>query len=371
MVAPIRGLDRFVGYRGKRDGAPASGPVQVSVQMWAVLGLLVVGMLIVDLLVFGRGRREVTVREAAVWSLGWLAIALGFGALLWAWRGGQASSLYLAGYLLERSLSLDNIFVFAVIISYFAVPPAVQARVLAWGIALALVLRLAFILIGAALLANLHVTFYLFGALLLYTAWKLSRHNGTEIEPEHNPALKLLRSRVPMTADYHGSRLTIREAGRRITTPLVAVFVVVATTDVVFAIDSIPAIFAITQDPYIVFAANAFAMLGLRALYFVLVGAMDRFAYLSYGLSAILAFIGVKMLLIDLWHPPLWASLLVIVGVLTATALLSLRLAPRRPETIEPAPDPGEPAHESPDRQHKGRRGRTEEPEPVGAGRRR
>ena len=331
--------------------------------MWALLGVLVVGMLVVDFLVFGRGRREVTVREAAAWSLGWVAIALGFGVLLWAWQGAQASSPYLAGYLLERSLSLDNIFVFAVICSYFAVPPAVQARVLAWGIALALVLRLIFILIGAALLASLHATYYAFGALLLYTAWKLVRHDQIETEPEHNPALKLLRRRVPMTADYDGSRLTTRSAGRRIATPLMAVFVVVATADVAFAVDSIPAIFAITQEPYIVFAANAFAMLGLRALYFLLVGAMDRFAYLSYGLSAILAFIGAKMLLIDLWDPPLWISLVVIVGALTVTALLSLRAGPRRPELIERAPDPRKRAPEPLDRQ-------PEDAEPVGAGRR-
>lgn len=342
--------------------------MQVSVQMWAVLAGVVVAMIVVDFLVFGRGRREVTVKEAAVWSVGWFAIALLFTAVLRAGLGGQAGSEYLAGYLLERSLSLDNIFVFAVIFSYFAVPPAVQPRVLGWGIALALVLRLVFILIGAALLANFHVTFYLFGALLLYTAWKLARHNDPEIEPEHNPALKMLRRRVPMTAEYHGHRLTVREAGNRIATPLVAVFVVVATTDVVFAVDSIPAIFAITQEPYIVFAANAFAMLGLRALYFLLVGAMDRFAYLSYGLSGILAFIGFKMLLIDLWHPPFWISLVVIGGVLTVTALLSLRVTPRRPEAPVGAPDSEESAQEPLDRL-RGRRGESEEAEPVGAGR--
>jgi tellurite resistance protein TerC len=343
--------------------------MQASLQMWAVLGVLVAAMLVVDFLVFGRGRRQVTVREAAVWSVGWLAIALGFGALLWASHGGQVSSEYLAGYLLERSLSLDNIFVFAVIFSYFAVPLAVQPRVLAWGIALALVLRLVFILIGAALLANFHVTFYLFGALLLYTAWRLLRHDDTEIEPEHNPALKLLRRRVPMTAGYHRHRLTIRHAGRRIATPLMAVFVVVATTDVVFAVDSIPAIFAVTQEPYIVFAANAFAMLGLRALYFLLVGAMERFVYLSYGLSAVLAFIGVKMLLIDLWHPPFWLSLLVVVGVLAVTALLSLRMPPARPAAIEGAPDPQEPAHEPLDPARTARPAESEESVPARVGR--
>jgi tellurite resistance protein TerC len=262
----------------------------------------------------------------------WCGAAWGcsFGALFWAWQGGEAGGQYLAGYLIERSLSLDNIFVFAVILGYFAVPAAVQPKVLAWGIALALVLRLGFILAGAALLDAFHATFYVFGGLLLYTAWKLVRHDDEKIEPEHNPALRLLRGRVPMSADYHGDRLVARVAGRRVATPLLAVFVVVATTDIVFAIDSIPAIFAVTQEPFIVFAANAFAILGLRALYFVLVGMMDRFVYLSHGLAVILAFIGAKMLLIDLWHPPIWLSLAVIVGVLTATVVLSLRAAPKR-----------------------------------------
>ena len=328
--------------------AVSTTALDVSAEMWAGLAALVVVMLAVDFFVFARGARTVTVRESAIWSIGWLAVALAFGAGLWAWQGAQAGSEYFAGFLLERSLSLDNIFVFAVIFSYFAVPLAVQPKVLSYGIALALVLRLVFILIGAALLANFHFTFYLFGALLVYTAWKLYRHDAQDVHPEDNPALRLLRRRLPMTPDYHGTRLFVRQAGRRLATPLVAVFVVVATTDIVFAIDSIPAIFAITQDSFIVFAANAFAMLGLRALYFLLVGAMDRFVYLSYGLAAILGFIGVKMLLIDFWHPPIWVSLAVIVGVLTVTALLSLRV-PRAPaagddETespVEPPEGPG------------------------------
>ena len=309
--------------------AVSTTSLDVSWTMWAGLAALVILMLAIDFFVFARGGKTVSVREAAIWSVGWLAVALGFGAALWMWHGAQAGSEYLAGFILERSLSLDNIFVFAVIFAYFAVPLAVQPRVLSYGIALALILRLLFILIGAALLATFHFTFYVFGALLLYTAWKLYRHDGAEIEPEHNPALKLLRRRVPMTTAYHGTQLFVRTAARRVATPLLAVFVVVATTDVIFAIDSIPAIFAITQDPFIVFAANAFAMLGLRALYFLVVGAMDRFVYLTHGLSAILAFIGVKMLLIDVWHPPIWMSLAVIATVLTITAIASL-LADRR-----------------------------------------
>lgn len=299
--------------------------LDVSFAMWGGLAALVIVMLAVDLRAFGGGEREVSLRSAAVWSVAWLAIALGFGAVLWGWQGSQAGSEYLAGYLLERSLSLDNIFVFTVIFSYFAVPAAIQPRVLGWGIALALVLRLVFILAGTVLLSSLHATFYAFGALLLYTAYKLARHDDTDIEPEHNPALRLLRRRLPMTADYDGHRLISGEAGRRVATPLVAVFVVIATTDLIFAVDSIPAIFAVTTEPFIVFAANAFAMLGLRALYFVLARMVDRFYYLSYGLSAILAFIGAKMLLIDVWHPPIWLSLAVIVGVLAVTIVLSWR----------------------------------------------
>jgi tellurite resistance protein TerC len=302
--------------------------LDVNVGAWGLLTALVIVMLVVDLLIFGRGRREVTLRESVIWSVVWIALAFGFWLLMWAWQGADAGSEYLTGYLLERSLSLDNIFVFAIIFGYFAVPAAVQPRVLAWGIALALSLRLVFIVAGAALLANFHATFYVFGALLLYTAYKLARHDETDVDPEHNPALRFVRKHVPMSADYRGHRLFTTEHGRRVATPLVAVFVVVATTDLIFAIDSIPAIFAITQEPFVVFAANAFAMLGLRALYFVLVGMMDRFVYLSQGLAVILAVIGAKMLLIDVWHPPIWLSLAIIAAVLAATAALSLRAAP-------------------------------------------
>jgi TerC family integral membrane protein len=297
--------------------------MSVSAPLWAGLGVLVVAMLAIDLLAFARGHAP-RLRESIVWSIVWTAIALAFGGLLWVWQGGDPGAQYYAGYLLERSLSLDNIFVFAVIMGYFAVPAAVQPKVLTWGIALALVLRLVFILVGAAMLDAFHATFYVFGALLLYTAWKIARHDDTKIEPEHNPALRMLRRRVPMSSEYHGDRIVVRSAGRFIATPLLAVLVVVATTDIIFAVDSIPAIFAVSDEPFIVFAANAFAMLGLRALYFVLAGMMDRFVYLSHGLAIVLAFIGVKMLLIDVWHPPIWLSLLVIVVVLGATAVLSL-----------------------------------------------
>ena len=303
--------------------------LDISIGTWVGLGVIIVVMLAFDLFVYARGHIP-SVRENSLWSIGWIGVALAFGAFFWAWQGSEAGSQYLAGYLLERSLSLDNLFVFAVILSYFAVPgEKVQGKVLAWGIMLALVLRLIFILIGAALLDAFHITFYAFGALLLYTAWKLARHDDVEIEPEHNPLLKQLRKRVTMTDDYDGDKLFTKVNGKRVATPLLAVFVVIASTDVLFAVDSIPAIFAVTQESFIVFAANAFALIGLRALYFLLVGLMDRFVYLTQGLSVILAFIGVKMLLIDVWHVPIWLSLAVIAGTLAATAVLSMRAEPK------------------------------------------
>ena len=292
--------------------AASSAPsldLDLSLATWGVLGALVAGMLALDLLVFARDHTP-RMREAAAWSVVWLVVAVAFGAVFWAWQGGEAGGQFFAGYLLERTLSLDNVFVFAVIFTYFAVPAAVQPKVLSWGIALALVLRLVLIVAGAALLDAFHVTFYVFGAVLLFTAWKLARREGHEVAPERNRALRLLPRRLRAK-------------------PLIVVFVVVATTDLIFAIDSIPAIFAVTSEPFVVFAANAFAVLGLRALYFLLAGMMDRFVYLSHGLALILAVIGAKMLLIDVWHPPIWLSLGIIVAVLAATVVLSLRAEPQ------------------------------------------
>jgi len=302
----------------------AASSIDVSLPIWAGFGALVVILLAVDLLVFARHRAP-SLRESALWSLAWLVLALAFGAGWWLWQGRDAGSQYLAGYLLERSLSLDNVFVFAVILGYFAVPLPVQSNVLGWGIVLALGLRLVFILAGAALLHAFDATFYFFGALLLYTAYKLARHDDVRIEPDRNPALRVLRRVLPLSEDYDGDRLVTRRGRRLLATPLLAVFVVVATTDVIFAVDSIPAIFAVTREPFIVFAANAFAMLGLRALYFLLAGMRERFAYLSQGLAVILGFIGVKMLLMDVWHLPVWTSLVVIVVVLGAAIAASAR----------------------------------------------
>jgi tellurite resistance protein TerC len=273
----------------------------MSFAAWAGLGTVVTLMVAFDLAVFARGRVP-GLRESALWSVGWILVAALFGLVWWSLEGGDAGSSYFAGYLLERSLSLDNVFVFAVVLGYFAVAPELQSKLLGWGIALAVVLRLVFILLGAALLDAFHATFYVFGALLLYTAWKLARHEDSQVDPGRNPVVRAFGGR-----------------------PLLAAFTAVATTDLIFAIDSIPAIFAITEEPFIVFAANAFAMLGLRALYFLVVDLRERFVYLSEGLAVILAFVGVKMLLVDVWHAPIWLSLGVICAVLTATILISLR----------------------------------------------
>jgi len=302
---------------------------------WIAFGAFVVAMFLVDLRAFGRGEREIPLRRAAVWSVGWTVLGLAFALPLLLWRGSQATSEYLAGFLIEKSLSVDNLFVFALVFSYFAVPPAFQRRVLFWGIVGALVLRVVFILAGAALLDAFHATIYVFGGFLILTGIRMAWHRGVEIHPERNPVLRLLRRALPMTDDYRGDRLTVRERGRRLATPMLAALVLVATFDVVFAVDSIPAIFAVTRDTFIVFAANAFSLLGLSALYFVLVGMLGRFAYLNVGLATILVFVGAKMTLSDVVHLPHWLSLAVVVVTLAAAVAASLAWPPRgRPPDV-------------------------------------
>jgi len=281
-----------------------------SVTPWALLIVAVLAMLAIDFVLFGR--RGITFRSSAAWSVAWIAIGVGFTGVMYAWRGGEAAGEYLSGYIIERSLSIDNVFVFAVIFATFAVPLADRGRLLSIGIAMALVLRVIFIVVGAALLDAFHATIYLFGILLVATGVKLYRHQGEEIHPERNPVLRLMRRFWPQA------------------TLTAAVIVTLATTDLVFAIDSIPAIFAVTDDAFIVFAANAFALLGLRSLYFLLDGMMDRFAYLTHGLAVILVFVGAKMLLTDVWKIPTWLSLLVILAILAISVGASFLKAPRR-----------------------------------------
>ncbi len=271
--------------------------------IWAALVAAILVFLTIDFLLFGR--RGITFRSSVAWSVFWLALGLSFTFVMGAWQGSGAAGEYLSGYLIERSLSIDNIFVFALIFASFAVPASQQGRLLSIGILMALVMRAVFIAAGAALLDAFHFTIYLFGLLLVATGIKLARHSSEEVHPERNVVLRMLKRVWP------GVTITV------------AVVVVLATTDLIFAIDSIPAIFAITDDAFIVFAANAFALLGLRSLYFLLAGMMDRFAYLTHGLAIVLVWVGAKMLLTDVWKIPTWLSLLVIVLVLAGAIGLS------------------------------------------------
>jgi tellurite resistance protein TerC len=292
---------------------------------WAALIGFVVVLLVADLLIVHRKPHEVTFKAAAVESAVWIAIGLGFTGVMAFWHGGTAAGEYLAGYLIEKSLSVDNVFVWAVIFGYFAVPRRYQFRVLFWGIFGALVLRAIFIFAGVALLEAFEWVLYIFGAFLLYTAWKISRHEGAEVHPESSPVMRIVRRVIPSTPEYDGQKLFTRRSGKLLATPLFAVLLLVETTDVVFAVDSIPAILAVSREPFIVFASNAFAILGLRALYFLLSGMAGRFRYLNRGLAVILAFVGVKMMVVELVHFPTWLSLTVIAVVLAVTVWASLR----------------------------------------------
>jgi tellurite resistance protein TerC len=308
--------------------------VQVELWVWLAFGAFVAAMLMVDLAVFGRRGEAIPFRRAVGWSIGWTLLGLAFAALLWGWQGRVAAEEYLAGFLIEKSLSVDNLFVFALILSYFAVPAAYQRRVIFWGIVGAIVLRAVFILAGAALLDAFHYTIYVFGSILVVTGIRMARHSNVEIHPERNPVLKLLGRVVPLTPTYDRDRLTVRRGGRRTATPMLAALVMITTFDVVFAVDSIPAIFAITRDVFIVFAANAFSLLGLSALFFVLAGMIGRFRYLNVGLAAVLVFVGVKMVLSDVVEIPVYLSLAVVVLVLAAAVGASL-LRPKRPQPAE------------------------------------
>ena len=290
----------------------------------AVTGAILV-MLLVDLLVVHKDAHAVTIREAALSSAVWISIGLAFCIVVWFTEGGQQACEYYTGYLVEKSLSVDNIFVFALLFTYFAVPAAVQHRVLFWGVVGALVFRAIFIAAGAALLDRFHWMIFLFGGFLVITGIRMAMSREEHVDPGRNPVLRLMRRVVPMADSYHGQKFTIVENGRRLATPLLAVLVAVETTDIIFAVDSIPAVFAVTDDPFLVFTSNAFAILGLRALYFLLADLMDRFTYLKMGLAVVLGFVGVKMLASEVWHPPGWLPLVVIAGILGISVWISLK----------------------------------------------
>jgi len=313
---------------GETFGVPSAVPKEISLQadltLWILLGVIIAGFLSLDLFVFHRNAHAVSFREAAAWSFVWISLGLGFGGLVWMWLGPKAGGEYLAGYAIEKSLSMDNVFLFAMIFSYFLVPPQYQHRLLFYGVLGAIVFRAIFILAGSALLETFHFTIYIFGAILLITGWKMARSNSHGVDPEKNPILKLMRRFVPIGKEYHGQSFFTKVDGRRVATPLLAVLVVIETSDILFAIDSIPAIFAITTDPFIVFSSNAFAILGLRSLYFMLAGMIDRFAYLKLGLAALLVFAGVKIILSDVYKMPVEIALGVIVSILAVSIGYSL-----------------------------------------------
>ncbi len=297
------------------------------VEWWAWAGVVgfVLGMLTLDLLVFHREAHEISTGEAAAWSAVWIGLALAFGAIVWLMLGPVPAGEYLAGYLIEKSLSADNIFVFAMLFSYFRVPLAYQHRVLFWGVLGALVLRAAFIAGGAALIQRFHWTIYLFGAFLLFTGVRMTRRGVSDVHPDRNPFLRLIRRVIPLTDAYEGQRFFVRRAGHRLATPLLAVLVVVETTDLLFALDSIPAVFGVTTNPFLVFTSNAFAILGLRALYFLLAGMMRRFVHLKLGLAAVLVFVGTKMIITDLYTVPIWISFTVIAALIGCSIVASRR----------------------------------------------
>ena len=320
-----------------------------SVPGWVWVGFVavVVVLLVGDLLLVHRSAHVITFRAAAVESAVWIALGLAFAVVMLWWQGGTAAGEYLAGYLIEKSLSVDNVFVWAVIFSYFGVPREYQFRVLFWGIFGALVLRAIFIFAGVALIESFDWILYVFGAFLLYTAVKIARHREAAIHPDRNLALRLVRRVVPSTSDYDGQKLFTRHNGSLLATPLFAVLVLIETTDVVFAVDSIPAILAVSRQEFIVFASNAFAILGLRALYFCLAGMAQKFRYLNVGLGVVLGFVGLKMLIADIYHFPTWASLAVIVVVIGVAVGASVGADRRAEEASVPPLEPDSPTAES------------------------
>jgi tellurite resistance protein TerC len=292
--------------------------------LWIGFTGFVLAMLALDLGVFHRKAHEVHFKEALTWSVVWVALAAVFSGLVWTWFGPERGLEFVTGYLIEKALAVDNIFVILVLFSAFAVPAAYQHRVLFWGILGALVMRAAFILLGAALLERFHWMLYVFGALLVLTGLKLLVRREQAPRPQDNPLFKLFRRLVPSVPEYHGDHFTVVKDGRRYATPLLLVLVAIEATDLVFAIDSIPAIFAVTRDPFIVYTSNIFAILGLRAMYFLLAGVIERFHHLKVGLALVLTFVGTKMLLMDVFKIPVGVSLAVISLLLGGAVVTSL-----------------------------------------------
>jgi tellurite resistance protein TerC len=313
--------------------------MSIQVLLWIIFNIFVVAMLALDLGVFHRTAHVIRVREALAWCALWVTLALLFNLGILLRLGSEPALEFLTGYLLEYSLSVDNIFVILMIFTYFRVPYLHQHKVLFWGILGALIMRALFILVGITLIQKFHWVIYIMGGFLIITGIKMATQKDADIHPERNPVLRLIRRFVGVTEDYEGGSFFVRQSGRLLATPLFIVVLVVETTDVIFAVDSIPAILAITLDPFIVYTSNVFAILGLRALYFALAGVMQLFHYLPYGLSFILVFVGIKMLLVDIYKVPISIALGTVAAVLAISVIASI-LFPPKPEAIAAKPDP-------------------------------
>lgn len=291
---------------------------------WVVFLVGAAALLVLDIGILGRRSATMTTRSALVWSAIWVSLGLSFALAVWAWRGAVAAQEYLAGYLIEESLSIDNLFVFMLVFGSLGIALPYQRKVLFWGIFGAIVLRGAFILVGVSVLERFEWVMYLFGALLVFTAYRLIRSHRVQVDPERNPLVRIARRLFPVDVDYTGNAFTVNRAGRRLLTPLVIALVAVESADLVFAVDSVPAVLAVSNDAFVVFTSNVAAILGLRALYFALAGSLQRFEYLSWGLAIVLGFVGVKMLLSRVIHIPIYLSLTVIVVAVGGAVLFSL-----------------------------------------------
>lgn len=287
-----------------------------SIWAWVAFNAVVLILLALDLGVFHRESHAISTKEAALWSVFWVALSLAFNLGIYFVLGKEPALEFLAGYLVEKSLSVDNVFVFIMIFTYFGVRPEWQHRVLFWGIFGALVMRAAMIFAGATLIERFHWILYIFGAFLIYTGYKMITHKSEDGDPERNPVLRYAKKVLPLTTEYHGEKFRVRQGGKWVFTPLFLVLIMIETSDVAFALDSIPAIFAVTRDPFIVYTSNVAAILGLRSLYFLLAGIMGHFHYLHYGLGAVLSFVGIKMLIEPWWQIPTSTSLLTIGAIL-------------------------------------------------------
>ena len=312
-----------------------------SIWLWVGFNVFVLAMLALDLGVFHRKAHVVSLKESLTWTFVWIGLALAFNLGVWHYAGSTKALEFFTGYLIEKSLSVDNVFVFALLFSYFAVPPLLQHKVLFWGILGALIMRAIMIAAGAALIAKFAWIIYVFGGFLILTGIKMIVKREEEIHPERNPVVKWFKRLMPVTPDYRGDKFFVRENGIRMATPLFVVLLLVEISDVIFAVDSIPAIFAVTKDPFIVYTSNVFAILGLRSLYFALAGVMDKFHYLKIGLGVVLAFVGVKMILAHTaWKIDTLVSLGVIVVILTTSVVWSL-VKPKAAKHVVPNPGPG------------------------------